>query len=64
MDTAQKINLLINHLLDVDKTLDSSTEFEKDIYSLGFDKGARMMIAYLMKYGYLNSEFYDRPTEN
>lgn len=49
-----KVNKLIEHLQIVDKGIEDCTQFESELYSMGFDKGARLMLAYLMKNGFVN----------
>lgn len=54
MEYRENIDKLIEHLQTVDKGIEDCTQFESELYSMGFDKGARLMLAYLMKYGFIN----------
>lgn len=50
-DYSNKVNEIVKHLVDVGL----ENEFP-NTYEAGLDKGARLMLAYLMKKGIINNE--------
>lgn len=50
----KNIDKIVEHIIEVG-LLDASSNYT---YEKGVDKGARLMLAYLIKYGFMNEYFY------